>query len=50
MATAIRPDDVTAVLREELGGFDASTDVTGCVNDVLDTIEKQLFSHAAQHD
>ena len=27
MATAIRPDEVTSVLRRELGGFDAETEV-----------------------
>ena len=27
MATAIRPDEVTAVLKKELGGFESSTDV-----------------------
>ena len=27
MATAIRPDEVTAVLKRELGGFESGTDV-----------------------
>ena len=42
MATAIRPDEVTAVLREELGGFDASTDVyeVGTVLQVGDGIAR----------
>jgi F-type H+-transporting ATPase subunit alpha len=42
MATAIRPDEVTAVLREELGGFDAQTDVyeVGTVLQVGDGIAR----------
>ncbi|MEL6616469.1 MAG: HAS-barrel domain-containing protein, partial [Bacteroidota bacterium] len=42
MATAIRPDEVTAVLRQELGGFDADTDVyeVGTVLQVGDGIAR----------
>ena len=42
MATAIRPDEVTAVLREELGGFDAQTDTyeVGTVLQVGDGIAR----------
>ena len=42
MATAIRPDEVTAVLRQELGGFDAQTDVyeVGTVLQVGDGIAR----------
>jgi F-type H+-transporting ATPase subunit alpha len=42
MSTAIRPDEVTAVLREELGGFDAQTDVyeVGTVLQVGDGIAR----------
>ena len=42
MATAIRPDEVTAVLRKELGGFDADTDVyeVGTVLQVGDGIAR----------
>ncbi|OZC01887.1 F0F1 ATP synthase subunit alpha [Rubricoccus marinus] len=42
MATAIRPDEVTAVLRQELGGFDAETDVyeVGTVLQVGDGIAR----------
>ena len=42
MATAIRPDEVTAVLKRELGGFDAGTDVyeVGTVLQVGDGIAR----------
>ena len=42
MATAIRPDEVTSVLRQELGGFDAQTDVyeVGTVLQVGDGIAR----------
>ncbi len=42
MATAIRPDEVTAVLRRELGGFEAETDVyeVGTVLQVGDGIAR----------
>ncbi len=42
MATALRPDEVTAVLREEIGGFDAQTDVyeVGTVLQVGDGIAR----------
>ncbi|HMB90457.1 MAG TPA: F0F1 ATP synthase subunit alpha [Rhodothermales bacterium] len=42
MATAIRPDEVTAVLRRELGGFEADTDVyeVGTVLQVGDGIAR----------
>jgi F-type H+-transporting ATPase subunit alpha len=42
MATAIRPDEVTAVLRKELGGFDAATEVyeVGTVLQVGDGIAR----------
>ncbi|MBT8400220.1 MAG: F0F1 ATP synthase subunit alpha [Rhodothermia bacterium] len=42
MATAIRPDEVTAVLKKELGGFDAATDVyeVGTVLQVGDGIAR----------
>ncbi len=42
MATAIRPDEVTAVLRRELGGFDAETEVyeVGSVLQVGDGIAR----------
>ncbi|NNE46680.1 MAG: F0F1 ATP synthase subunit alpha [Rhodothermales bacterium] len=42
MATAIRPDEVTAVLRKELGGFDSATDVyeVGTVLQVGDGIAR----------
>jgi len=42
MATAIRPDEVTAVLKRELGGFEASTDVyeVGTVLQVGDGIAR----------
>ena len=42
MATAIRPDEVTAVLRKELGGFEAGTDVyeVGTVLQVGDGIAR----------
>ncbi len=42
MATAIRPDEVTAVLRRELGGFDAETEVyeVGTVLQVGDGIAR----------
>ncbi len=42
MATAIRPDEVTAVLKKELGGFDAGTDVyeVGTVLQVGDGIAR----------
>ncbi len=42
MATAIRPDEVTAVLRKELGGFDAETEVyeVGTVLQVGDGIAR----------
>lgn len=42
MATAIRPDEVTAVLREELGEFDSKTDVyeVGRVLEVGDGIAR----------
>lgn len=42
MSTAIRPDEVTAVLRQELGGFDAQTDVyeVGTVLQVGDGIAR----------
>ena len=42
MATAIRPDEVTAVLKKELGGFEASTDVyeVGTVLQVGDGIAR----------
>ncbi|HLA64631.1 MAG TPA: F0F1 ATP synthase subunit alpha [Rhodothermales bacterium] len=42
MATAIRPDEVTAVLREELGGFEAQTDIyeVGTVLQVGDGIAR----------
>ena len=42
MATAIRPDEVTAVLKRELGGFEANTDVyeVGTVLQVGDGIAR----------
>src|SRR5690606_1815980 len=42
MATAIRPDEVTAVLRSELGGFESETDVyeVGTVLQVGDGIAR----------
>lgn len=42
MATAIRPDEVTAVLKKELGGFEAGTDVyeVGTVLQVGDGIAR----------
>lgn len=42
MATAIRPDEVTSVLKRELGGFDAETDVyeVGTVLQVGDGIAR----------
>lgn len=42
MATAIRPDEVTAVLKKELGGFDSGTDVyeVGTVLQVGDGIAR----------
>ncbi|TDI74252.1 MAG: F0F1 ATP synthase subunit alpha, partial [Bacteroidetes bacterium] len=42
MATAIRPDEVTAVLKKELGGFEAGTDVyeVGSVLQVGDGIAR----------
>jgi len=42
MATAIRPDEVTAVLKRELGGFEAETDVyeVGTVLEVGDGIAR----------
>ncbi len=42
MATAIRPDEVTAVLKRELGGFEAETDVyeVGAVLQVGDGIAR----------
>ncbi|MDA0683242.1 MAG: F0F1 ATP synthase subunit alpha [Bacteroidetes bacterium] len=42
MATAIRPDEVTAVLKRELGGFEAATDVyeVGTVLQVGDGIAR----------
>ncbi len=42
MATAIRPDEVTRVLRQELGGFEAETDVyeVGTVLQVGDGIAR----------
>ncbi len=42
MATAIRPDEVTAILKRELGGFEASTDVydVGTVLQVGDGIAR----------
>ena len=42
MATAIRPDEVTAVLKRELGGFEATTDVyeVGTVLQVGDGIAR----------
>ncbi|HYE97149.1 MAG TPA: F0F1 ATP synthase subunit alpha [Rubricoccaceae bacterium] len=42
MATALRPDEVTAVLREELGGFDTQTDTyeVGTVLQVGDGIAR----------
>jgi F-type H+/Na+-transporting ATPase subunit alpha len=42
MATAIRPDEVTSVLKRELGGFDAATDVyeVGTVLQVGDGIAR----------
>ncbi|NQV74228.1 F0F1 ATP synthase subunit alpha [bacterium] len=42
MATAIRPDEVTAVLKRELGGFEASTDIyeVGTVLQVGDGIAR----------
>lgn len=42
MSTAIRPDEVTAVLRSELGGFESETDVyeVGTVLQVGDGIAR----------
>ncbi len=42
MATAIRPDEVTAVLKKELGGFEAATDIyeVGTVLQVGDGIAR----------
>ncbi len=42
MTTAIRPDEVTAVLKRELGGFDAGTGVyeVGTVLQVGDGIAR----------
>ncbi len=42
MSTAIRPDEVTAVLRSELGGFESETDVyeVGTVLEVGDGIAR----------
>ena len=42
MSTAIRPDEVTAVLRSELGGFESETDVyeVGAVLQVGDGIAR----------
>ena len=42
MATAIRPDEVTAVLKRELGGFEAKTDIyeVGTVLQVGDGIAR----------